>query len=158
MHGRSLDDIRNRRIPKKFLQMWLRLLSTPATGNEIVRKMIRTIRSKPFYDCIGRPFRGFVGMTIRTGIRGSIADRLIRPGNPEAVIVPIVIPHIEFSGHVTTDAVHLCKGCIVSRMLKRFIFRFMTLPANLCGRFHQLPRMRFMAVRTFYLPVKHLAL
>ena len=96
-----------------------------------------------------RPIRLFIRMALVAGIRRTHAQGQIRPGNPEAVIMPLVHTHEGGGRHVAFHAAGTFRARRVKMVrLARIPVCGMTLVARLFTRYFKISRMRVMAIRT----------
>ena len=102
---------------------------------------------KPFRDALRGPLGGSVGMALRAGVGRPDRRREIGPRDANAVIAPVVHPHVGFRGHVAIDALRTGAALRVMMMLRDIEFcRQMALRAEPIALRAERQTMRLMAI------------
>ena len=157
--GGGFDDFGNKFVVNKIRQVFFTVGIQSTAGNKIIGKMIFPFRTIPFNNGIGQNFLGFVFMTIAASIGRSIFYGKIWARHPKTVVMAQVIAHIQFSGHVATDALGRFSPFWMKSMTRNIVFiDKMTLGTGLVANAFELCAMRIMAIRTFNPFGKHSAL
>ena len=84
-----------------------------------VTNIFRPVRSFEFYNCIGRPFGGLIGVALITGIGCTKLYGMIGPWYPDAVIPSVIDPHVCFMWHMTFNALGSLGACLMEVMIRR---------------------------------------